>query len=317
MISGFAQPGAGMRTILSSMQADIKKLKRNNIVVVWGGANDIGRNNSRDALTHLCNFIEDNQHVNIIVLTAPHRHDLIASSCVNVEVNNYNRRLIKRMVPFKNVKILATSLERKYFTRHGMHLNALGKERVARGTAMVIRSFRRRNKTPLTSLDWKDGTSVPDPSGIEPLVTLSNPELVPSSQPVKSSASVEIMMKGSNTSDNADNSEPPNNLVTVPCDSCVSSDPGRNDVDRREPPQLDTASKIIITITEEKGDDLIDLHTQVTTENEQLITSLNKSAKSADDAESVTPPTPQHEGLRKSSRTKKAPQTRNDDFLWT
>jgi hypothetical protein len=104
VISSFTQPGAEMRTILSSMQADIMKLKRNDIVVIWGGSNDIGKNNSHEALAHLCNFIENNQHVNIIVLTAPLRHDLIASSCVNDEVSNFNRRLIKRTIPYKNVK---------------------------------------------------------------------------------------------------------------------------------------------------------------------------------------------------------------------
>jgi hypothetical protein len=59
-ISSFTQPGAEMRTILSSMQADIMKLKRNDILVIWGRSNDIGKNNSHEALAHLCNFIENN-----------------------------------------------------------------------------------------------------------------------------------------------------------------------------------------------------------------------------------------------------------------
>jgi hypothetical protein len=133
------------------------------------------------------------------------------------------------MVLFKNVKILATNLERKYFTRHGMHLNALGNERVARGTAMVVRSLCKRKKTPSISLGWKDSTSVPDPNGIEPLSTLCNPEIVSNLQPDKSSVSAVDMMKVTTTSDDADKTESPNNLVAMPSDSCVPCDPGKND----------------------------------------------------------------------------------------
>jgi hypothetical protein len=79
---------------------------------------------------------------------------------------------------------------------------------------------------------------------------------------------------------------------------------------------LATANKIITSI-EERSEDLIDLHSQVTTEDEQMmIISINNASKSSDNVESVAPLTPQHEDLRKSNRTKKAPQTRRDDFLW-
>jgi hypothetical protein len=110
-----------------------------------------------------------------------------------------------------------------------MHLNTLGKECVARGTAMVVRSLRKRKRTPPISLGWKDRTSVPDPNGIEPLLTLCNPEIVSNLQPNKSSVSVVDMMKVTTTSDDADKIEPHNNLVAMPSDSCVSCDPGKND----------------------------------------------------------------------------------------
>jgi hypothetical protein len=76
---------------------------------------------------------------------------------------------------------------------------------------------------------------------------------------------------------------------------------------------LATANKIITNI-EERSEDLIDLHSQVTTEDEQMM--IISANKSSDNMESVAPLTPQHEDLRKSTRTKKAPQTRRDDFLW-
>jgi hypothetical protein len=149
-----------MRDILGTIQADIKKLKRNDVVVIWGGSNDIGRNNSREALKHLCNFVEKNQKVNTVVMTAPPRYDLLPSSCVNNEVNSFNRQLKKRMAPYNNVKILETGLKREYFTKHGMHLNSSGKESIAKSLAIVVRNFLKKERMSPISLYWKDDTSV-------------------------------------------------------------------------------------------------------------------------------------------------------------
>jgi lysophospholipase L1-like esterase len=166
-IFGYVQSGAEMKAILSSMQADIKKLRRNDVVVIWGGSNDIGRNNSNEALKHLCNFVENNQKVNIVVMAAPPRYDLMVSSCVNAEVTNFNRKLKKRMVPYNNVKIIATDLERDFFTKHGRHLNTSGKECIAQRLATVVRSFRSSERMPPISLWWKDGTPLFDLNGNE------------------------------------------------------------------------------------------------------------------------------------------------------
>ena len=164
-ISSFVKPGAGMRAVLDTMQADIKKLKRNDVVVIWGGCNDIGRNNSREALNHLCKFVEKNQKVNTVVMTAPPRYDFLPSSCVNNEVTNFNRQLKKRMIPYKNVQILETGLERECFTKHGMHLNSPGKESIAQRLAIVVRSFLKKEKVSPISLDWKNDTPSSDPKG--------------------------------------------------------------------------------------------------------------------------------------------------------
>jgi hypothetical protein len=43
-ISSFVKPCAGMRVIVDTMKEDIKKLKHDDVVVIWGGSNDIGRN---------------------------------------------------------------------------------------------------------------------------------------------------------------------------------------------------------------------------------------------------------------------------------
>lgn len=48
--SGFVRPGANIDRLISSMTDDIKHLMRNDIMVFWGGANDVSKNNSQDAL---------------------------------------------------------------------------------------------------------------------------------------------------------------------------------------------------------------------------------------------------------------------------
>ena len=44
-----------------TVKEDIMKLKSDDDVVIWEGSNDIGKNNSKEALKHLCNFVKNNQ----------------------------------------------------------------------------------------------------------------------------------------------------------------------------------------------------------------------------------------------------------------
>ena len=99
-----------MSVIKHTVKEEIGKLNSNDVVVVWGGLIDIGKNNTQDALRHLSNFVEKRRKVNIVVMSAPPRYDLIPSSCVNKEVARFNRQPKKRMKTFHNVKILETDL---------------------------------------------------------------------------------------------------------------------------------------------------------------------------------------------------------------
>jgi hypothetical protein len=61
------------------------------VVVIWGGSNDISRNNMKDALKNVNKFVKGNSELNIVLICVPQRHDLIPESCVNTEVVKYNR----------------------------------------------------------------------------------------------------------------------------------------------------------------------------------------------------------------------------------
>jgi hypothetical protein len=51
---------------------------------------------------------------------------------VNKEIDNYNRRLGKHLKVFDHVYYKVINYERKFHTKHDMHLNTIGKEYVAR-----------------------------------------------------------------------------------------------------------------------------------------------------------------------------------------
>ena len=142
------------------MKEEIGKLKSDD-AVVWGGLNDIGKNNSQEALRHLCNFVKKRHNVNVVVMSASPRYDLIPSSCVNNEVVRFNHQLRKRMKMFKNVQILETDLKRESFTKHGLHLNTSGKEQITLKLAAVVRSLLYKNKLASIQLQWKENPTSP------------------------------------------------------------------------------------------------------------------------------------------------------------
>jgi len=62
-------------------------------VVLWGGANDVARNNSVVGMKHILDVLINSTHTNVILLSVPHRHDLINDLCVNREVKVFSRSL--------------------------------------------------------------------------------------------------------------------------------------------------------------------------------------------------------------------------------
>jgi len=141
------------------------------------------KNNSQEAIRHLCNFVEKRQKVNIVVMSAPPRYDLIPSSCVNNEVVRFNRQLNKRMKTFNNVKILETDLKRESFTKHGLHLNSSGKEQIASKLAVMVKSLLNKKKTSHIYMQWKE-----NPTSLH----LSSPMLITGNGTCKLSSAIDV-----------------------------------------------------------------------------------------------------------------------------
>ena len=82
-------------------------------------------------MKHLLEVLISANHNNLILMNAPHRYDLMSYSCVNNEVEKFNRKLCKRLERFGKVELIDVVSERNLFTKHGQHLNSEGKESVA------------------------------------------------------------------------------------------------------------------------------------------------------------------------------------------
>jgi hypothetical protein len=63
------------------------------------------------------------------------------SSCVNNEVQKFNRQIEKRMKSYPNTKLFDIDLDRLYYTTHGQHLNSSGKKLITNKLAILIKDM--------------------------------------------------------------------------------------------------------------------------------------------------------------------------------
>ena len=108
------KPGATLQNIVNTSPETTGKLTKKDVIIVWGGTRDIGRNESVKGLHQIRNFVDKHRQTNIIVMSAPHRYDLEPNSCVNEEVKVYNRKLKKYLKVLNNVHILEVDTDRDF-----------------------------------------------------------------------------------------------------------------------------------------------------------------------------------------------------------
>ena len=152
---GTVMPVSRLEHITSLARREISHLRRNDSVVIWGGTNDISRNESDAGLSHMRKFSLQNKHTNIIAVTPSHRHDLLDFSCVNQKTAVFNRKLHKQLKDMHHVSMVDTNLTRDKFTRHGYHLNSSAKERIAKIVGQTITTILTSGNRPI-SLKWEE-----------------------------------------------------------------------------------------------------------------------------------------------------------------
>jgi hypothetical protein len=138
--TGFIKPGATTKKIVTSGENELQGFSKKDVIVLNCGANDIGKVNSSISaiITPVVDFSEKYSNTNIIVLEIPHRHDLHHKDMTNMRIQSFNTKLKSILSRFKHVTILDRNITRNYFTKHGLHLNKLGKEWLARKIASQI-----------------------------------------------------------------------------------------------------------------------------------------------------------------------------------
>ena len=105
-----------MKDITTTAYEERKKMNSDDVLVLWGGSNDISKNSTRNAITEVFELVKDSKEMNIVLINAPHRHDLNPDSCVNKEVCKYNRIMKKLVKLHTNVNYFETDLEMSHFT---------------------------------------------------------------------------------------------------------------------------------------------------------------------------------------------------------
>ena len=90
-------------------------------------------------MKHLLELVMNATHTSVILVSAPHRFDLMETSCINHEIENFNRKLRKQLERLEKVEMIDVGNDRNLFTRHGQHLNSVGKECIASKIALTIK----------------------------------------------------------------------------------------------------------------------------------------------------------------------------------
>jgi hypothetical protein len=94
-------------------------------VIICGGTKDVAKNEAKDGLKTLSEFDKLTSNTNVIVTCVPHWFYLQPSSCINKEVESFNRKLQQKT--FSHVHVCSRSNNREHFTSHWLHLNSQAK----------------------------------------------------------------------------------------------------------------------------------------------------------------------------------------------
>jgi hypothetical protein len=97
---------------------------------------------------------------------------------VNHEVKTFTKKSVKLMKPFKHVTVIKVDLDRNCFTRQGLHMNKLGKERIALKISNAITTILQKQTEEPISMYWKtdQDDSVSDVSSEDNIITQEDPK---------------------------------------------------------------------------------------------------------------------------------------------
>jgi len=250
-VSGTFMPGARLQNITKLAMNEIAGFSKEDTVIIWGGSNDVNRNESMKGLVKLNEFVDQKNNTNIMIVNIPHRHDLLATSSINKEVENFNKKLQKIMKHKDNLRILNHKPAKEDFTQQGLHLNATDKTKIAKLMSQNLSPLTANKRKLLITLEW--------------ITTPQNVNMV-------------------------------NNIPEAPSEEYVVM--GN---ERRNEDQIDSTIKGMETASP------VDTISNIM--NDKQAPTINKE-RNEDQMDG------DNQGIRTSTRPKRFPNTRSDDFLW-
>jgi len=84
-------------------------MTKNKVIILCGAMKNTGKNETYKGLCCISQFIRNKRHTKVKIMEAPHRFDLVPTSCVNKEVVTFNRRLQKIIKSFNHAEIVIMS----------------------------------------------------------------------------------------------------------------------------------------------------------------------------------------------------------------
>jgi hypothetical protein len=290
-VTSTVKPGAPMNAITNTADEAVQSLTGEDLIIIWGGSNDISRNNSKLALNEVHNFVINNPDSNIVLISAPHRHDLIPASCVNAEIVKFKRQIKRIAKLYSHMHLLEPNLDRSHFTAHGMHLNYKGKAQSAINLAELVKKIYKEQLVPIAT-----------PWGAPP----NNQPLSPEEQDVDPISSPARSAHQDNLRDPPQESISHLNMLTRGDE--IEAD-GRNPEDSAPTRPVQQSEEVIVALSHDAN--------QAIANEQGVVLDPSHSVTVCENGDMKAPTvTPFLEELRVSKRKKKPPTTKNEDFLW-
>jgi hypothetical protein len=149
------KPSAKVNTLTNSLINDISQLTFKDLIILCGGTNDIGRNCSSSIVKQMIDFIRMDNHTNILISSIPYRHDLASHSQLNKESKATNKKLLRISQAYDHTEMLIIDDNRKLYTRHGLHLNKVGKSVLTSEIARFICAILKQKTSLPIAMNWK------------------------------------------------------------------------------------------------------------------------------------------------------------------
>jgi uncharacterized protein YdiU (UPF0061 family) len=118
-------------------------------------AQKMSKNESQKGLLCIREFIQMILNTKVLVLSLQKRWGLEHQSCVNKETMKFNRKLSKYLKSFEHAHYIEVKYDRKCHARLGLHLNAKGKEYVAKELVTFIKAQQNSSEQTVLPLHWK------------------------------------------------------------------------------------------------------------------------------------------------------------------